>query len=137
MARVELRNEIMYKAPTHVGLLAEVAEALHAAGVNITAIGAYDKGDTGEFLMLTSNNRLAGDALKALGGELSLIPVVVAEVPNKPGELALIARRLADAGINVAQIHATATDAATEAPTVMIVMLTGDETKVIELLQDL
>lgn len=132
MAKVQLRNEILFKAPTHVGLLAEVAEALHEAGVNINAIGAYDKGEMGEFLILTSNNRLTGEALAPLGGELGLVPVVVAEVDNRPGELALIARRLADAGINVAQIHATSTDA----PTMTIVMLTDDETKVISLLQD-
>jgi hypothetical protein len=132
MAKVQLRNEILFKAPTHVGLLAEVAEALHGAGVNINAIGAYDKGEMGEFLILTSNNRLTGEALAPLGGELGLVPVVVAEVDNRPGELAVIARRLADAGINVAQIHATSTDA----PTMTIVMLTDDETKVISLLQD-
>jgi hypothetical protein len=132
MAKVQLRNEILFKAPTHVGLLAEVAEALHGAGVNINAIGAYDKGEMGEFLLLTSNNRLTGEALAPLGGEMGLVPVVVAEVDNRPGELAVIARRLADAGINVAQIHATSTDA----PTMTIVMLTDDETKVISLLQD-
>jgi hypothetical protein len=132
MAKVQLRNEILFKAPTHVGLLAEVAEALHEAGVNVNAIGAYDKGEMGEFLILTSNNRLTGEALAPLGGELGLVPVVVAEVDNRPGELALIARRLADAGINVAQIHATSTDA----PTMTIVMLTDDATKVISLLQD-
>ena len=136
MAKVQLRNEILFTAPTRIGLLAEVAEALHAAGVNITAIGAYDKGDMAEFLLLTSNNRLAGEALAPLGGQVGLIPVVVAEVANKPGELATIARRIANAGINIAQIHATATDAATDAATAMIVMLTDDETKVISLLQD-
>lgn len=133
MAKVQLRNEILFKAPRHVGLLAEVAEALHGAGVNINAIGAYDKGEMGEFLLLTSNNRVTGDALAPLAGEIGLVPVVVAEVENNPGELALIARRLADAGINIAQIHATSTDA----PTMTIVMLTDDETKVISLLQDM
>lgn len=133
MAKVQLRNEILFKAPRHVGLLAEVAEALQGAGVNINAIGAYDKGEMGEFLLLTSNNRVTGDALAPLGGEIGLVPVVVAEVENNPGELALIARRLADAGINIAQIHATSTDA----PTMTIVMLTDDETKVISLLQDM
>lgn len=133
MAKVQLRNEILFKAPTRVGLLAEVAEALYAAGVNINAIGAYDKGETGEFLLLTSNNRLTGEALAPLGGEIGLVPVVVAEVDNHPGELAVIARRLADAGINVAQIHATSTDA----PTMTLVLLTDNETKVIGLLQDL
>ncbi len=133
MAKAELRNEIMFKAPTHVGLLAEVTEALHRAGVNILAIGAYDKGDMAEFLLLTSDNRLTGDALAPLGGEVTLAPVVVAEVDNRPGTLAVIARRLADAGINVAQIHGTSTDA----PTMTLVLLTTDETRVVDLLHDL
>lgn len=133
MAKAELRNEIMFKAPTHVGLLAEVSEALHGAGVNILAIGAYDKGDMAEFLLLTSDNRLTGDALAPLGGEVTLAPVVVAEVDNRPGTLAVIARRLADAGINVAQIHGTSTDA----PTMTLVLLTTDETRVVDLLHDL
>ena len=133
MAKAELRNEILFKAPTRVGLLADVSEALHKAGVNIIAIGAYDKGEMAEFLLLTSDNRLTNDALAPLGGEVGLAPVVVAEVENRPGELALIARRLSDAGINVAQIHATSTDA----PTMTIVMLTSEETRVIDLLREL
>ncbi|MHB8868731.1 MAG: ACT domain-containing protein [Thermoleophilia bacterium] len=133
MAKAELRNEIMFKAPTHVGLLAEVSEALQEAGVNILALGAYDKGDMAEFLLLTSDNRLTGDALAPLDGEVTLAPVVVAEVDNRPGTLAVIARRLADAGINVAQIHGTSTDA----PTMTLVLLTTDETRVVDLLHDL
>ncbi|MBU2603930.1 MAG: ACT domain-containing protein [Actinobacteria bacterium] len=132
MAKAEIRNEILFKAPTRIGLLADVTGALLAAGVNITAIGAYDKGDTAEFLLLTSDNRLTGEALAPLGGEVGLVPVVVAELDNRPGELAAIARRLADAGINVEQIHATSTDA----PTMTIVMLTSDEIRVIGILRD-
>ena len=44
MAKVQIRNEVLFKAPTRVGLLADVTEALNRAGVNILAIGAYDKG---------------------------------------------------------------------------------------------
>ncbi len=132
MAKAEIRNEILFKAPTRIGLLADVTGALLAAGVNITAIGAYDKGDTAEFLLLTSDNRLTGEALAPLGGEVGLVPVVVTEVDNRPGELAAIARRLADAGINVAQLHATSTDA----PTMTIVMLTNDEIRAIGILRD-
>jgi len=132
VAAVEIRNELLYRAPTHVGLLAEVAEALHEAGVNILAIGAYDKGDVGEFLLITSDNRAAGEALKALGGEVDMASVVVADVPNTPGELALIARKAADAGINISQIHATTTDSATA----MIVIRTEQEVPLVELLQE-
>lgn len=131
MTHVELRNEIVFKAPTRVGLLADVTEALDRAGVNILAIGAYDKGDRGEFLMITSNNKDAFAALEPLGGEFDLEPVVVAEVPNEPGKLARIARRLAEHNINVSQIHATTTGC----PTAMIVLRTTCELDVIKLLE--
>jgi hypothetical protein len=132
MASALLRNEIVYKAPTRVGLLAEVAEALHAADINLYAIGAYDKEGMGEFLMLTSDNGKAFETLKTLGGEVDLVPVVVAEVPNTPGELAHIARLIANAGVNITQIHATTTDA----PTAAIVMRTDREAEVVELLRN-
>jgi hypothetical protein len=132
MATVEIRNELLFKAPTRVGLLADVTEALDAAGVNVLAIGAYDKGDMGEFLLLTTDNRRSGEALAPLGGEIDMVPVVVAEVPNVPGELAAIARRISDAGLNIAQVHATSTDA----PTVSLILRTEDEASVVDLLAD-
>jgi hypothetical protein len=134
MAKIEIRNELLFKAPTRVGLLADVAEALANAGVDLLAIGAYDKGDNGEFLLLTSNNRIAAEALGPLDGEIDFVPVVVAEVRNEPGTLAEISRRIADAGLNVVQIHATTTPGS---PTATMVLLTDDEPKVEDLIADL
>jgi len=134
MVKVQIRNELLFSAPTRVGLLADVAEALDKAGVNITAIGAYDKGDNGEFLMITSNNKLAFAALGELGGELDLQSVVVAEVPNTPGELATIARRLADHDINVSQVFASSVEGCN---TVSLVLTASCEVDVVGLLGDL
>lgn len=133
MANVQMRNEIMFKAPTRVGLLADVTKALHAADVNINAIGAYDKGDMGEFLLLTDNNGAAMTALEALGGTVELAPVVLVEVANEPGALAKIAQKLAEHSINVSQIHATTTDA----PMAALVMRTDSELDVVNLLEDM
>ncbi len=134
MAKVQIRNEVLFKAPTRVGLLADVTEALNKAGVNILAIGAYDKGDMGEFLMITSNNKLAYEALSPLGGESDMRSVVVAEVPNEPGELAAIARVLANEGINVSQVFATSVDGADK---VMLVLTATCEVDVVGLLENL
>ena len=134
MAKVQVRNEVMFKAPTRVGLLADVTEALDKHGVNILAIGAYDKGDAGEFLMITSNNKLAYEALGDLGGEMDMQSVVVAEVPNTPGELAKISRKLAEHNINVSQVFATSVDGADK---VMIVLTATCEIDVVELLEEL
>jgi len=133
MAKVEIRNEVIFKAPTRVGLLADVSGVLNDAGVNILAIGAYDKGEMGEFLMITSNNKLAYEALSGLGGEMDMRSVVVAEVANEPGELAAIARVLADSGINVSQVFASSVDGAN---TVMLVLTAECEVDVLELLKD-
>lgn len=134
MAQVELRQELLFKAPTRVGLLAEVTRRLRDAGVDLKAIGAYDKGDNGEFLMLTSNNRTAAEALEPMGGTLDIVPVVVATVPNEPGELAEIAKRIADAGLNVSQVYATTVDGS---PTATIVLTASDEITVEKLLESL
>lgn len=134
MANVQIRNEVLFKAPTRVGLLADVTGALNDAGVNILAIGAYDKGDMGEFLMVTSNNKLAYEALSGLGGVMDMRSVVVAEVPNEPGELAAIARLLAGADINVSQVFATSVEGA---DTVSIVLTAAAEIDLVELLKDL
>ena len=134
MAKVQVRNEVMFKAPTRVGLLADVTEALNAAGVNVVAIGAYDKGGNGEFLMVTSNNKLAYEALAKLDGEMDMRSVIVAEVPNEPGELAAISRVLADNDINVSQVFATSIDGADK---VMIVLTAACEIDVLGLLEHL
>ena len=134
MAKVQIRNEVMFKAPTRVGLLAAVTSALDAAGVNIQAIGAYDKGDMGEFLMITSNNKLAYEALSQIDGEMDMRSVVIVEVPNEPGELAAIARALATNDINVSQVFATSVDGA---DTVMIVLTAACEIDVVGLLEGL
>ena len=133
MTKVQMRNEILFKAPTHVGLLAEVTNALFEAGVDILAIGAYDKGEMGEFLLLTSSNKAAFAALEGLGGQVDLVPVVAAEIPNEPGSLAKIATRLAEHDINIDQIHATTTGA----PTALVVLKTSCELDVVKLLEDL
>ena len=135
MAKIQIRNEVMFKAPTRVGLLAEVTEKLNAAGVNILAIGAYDKGENGEFLMITSNNKLAYEALADIpGGIMDMQSVVVLEVPNVPGELAKISRTLAEHNINVGQVFATSVSGA---GTVMIVLTAACEIDVVELLEHL
>jgi hypothetical protein len=132
MPKIYIRNEVIFKAPKRVGLLADVTEKLNAAGVNILAIGAYDKGDNGEFLMITDNNKLAYEALGDLDGDMDMQSVVVAEVPNRPGELAAIARKLAAHDINVSQVFASSVDGSDS----VLVVLTADcEIDVVALLE--
>lgn len=134
MAKIVQRNEILFRAPTRVGLLADVTERLFAKGVNVLGIRAYEEGDTGVFLIFTDDSRSAVEVLENLGeGEVGTIPVIAALMPNEPGQLAAIASALANADINVTQVHATTTDA----PTAEVVLTTDDNVRALDALQRL
>lgn len=134
MAKIVQRNEILFRAPTRVGLLADVTERLYATGVNVLGIRAYEEDDTGVFLIFTDDSRRATEAVETLGeGTVSSIPVIAALLPNEPGQLASIARKLANADINVTQVHATTTDA----PTAEVVLTTDDNIRAMDALQQL
>ncbi|HEY5540293.1 MAG TPA: ACT domain-containing protein [Coriobacteriia bacterium] len=134
MAKIVQRNEILFRAPTRVGLLADVTERLFAKGVNVLGIRAYEEDGTGVFLIFTDDSRSAAQAIETLGeGVVSSIPVIAALLPNEPGQLAAVARALANADINITQVHATTTDA----PTAEVVLSTSDNIRAMDALQQL
>lgn len=107
MISSRLGTHLFVRMPTRVGLLADVAEALRNAGVNIQAIGAYDKEGAGEFMLVTNDNPAAADALRALGAEVTEEAVVLVEMPDHPGSLEKAARHIATADINIEWVYAT------------------------------
>jgi hypothetical protein len=127
-AKVE--TELFFVTPTRVGLLAEVTEVLRDAGVDIRAIGAYDKDDHGEFMLVVSDTPLAKMALGRIGIKAVEKSVVTVEVPDRPGALAEVARKVADVGVNVGWVYATTSDS----PTAMLVLRTEDNNRVADLL---
>lgn len=84
-----------------VGLLADIAEALSEAGVNIIGVCAYEMEGAGDFMLVVSDAMRAKAALEAYGAEVSIDTAVTAELADRMGALAEASRRLADAGINV------------------------------------
>jgi len=133
MAKFVLRNEILFRSPTRVGLLADVTEKLFAKSVNVLGIRAYDEGETGVFLIFADDSRLAAQALEPLEGTIKTVSVISAIVPNSPGQLAEISRALANADLNVSQVHSTTTDA----PMAEIVLDTSDNVTALAVLQNL
>ncbi len=103
--KVTKAKQIGFSLPNKVGLMAEVAEALAAAKVNIEAICAYEMEDEGYFMLVTDDTAKAKKALSKLTKEILSDDVFYVEVPNKPGQLGVVSRKLSDAGIDVQYIY--------------------------------
>ena len=90
---VQLRNE--------PGAMAILAEELAARGVDLRAIGGGGIGDAGHVIMTTADDDTTRTVLDE--GEYTYIEgeSILAEVDDRPGGMARIARALADAGINI------------------------------------
>ena len=84
------------------GELAGVVQALSQSGVNIDGIAEVE----GVVHVLARNPTAARAALRAGGypieGELE---VLIMPMPDRPGELGMITRRLADASVNVRFVY--------------------------------
>lgn len=95
-------KEITIRADNKVGALADVAELLGGLGVNIEAISAHGKEEHAIFRIITSDSKTAMKHLAKLPGvKASESDILVVEIPNRPGELGKIARKLANKGIDL------------------------------------
>jgi hypothetical protein len=108
MAKARKAKEISFTMPNKAGLLSEVSRAIAGAGVNITAICAYAMGNTAYFMLTTASNVKAKKALVPLSVAVEERDVVEVELLNRPGELQKVAKRIANAGIDIEYMYATA-----------------------------
>ncbi len=83
------------------GMLARVADALAEAKINIFAITTSDTVDHSVIRMVVSDYRKAIHVFEEHGTLVVEDDVVLIDASNKPGELARIAHRLADAKVNI------------------------------------
>ena len=90
---VQLKNE--------PGSMAILAEELAARGVDLRAIGGGGLGDSGHVIMTTADDATTKRVLDE--GDYTYVEgeSIIAEVDDKPGGMARIARQLADAGVNI------------------------------------
>jgi hypothetical protein len=88
------------------GALAAVAHAVSDAGVNIAAATCTQPGDRAELHILVPHAEAARHALGISNlAVTSEREVVVVEARDEPGELADMARKVAEAGINIDLVY--------------------------------
>jgi len=97
-----MAKDLQVELEDRPGTLAQLGEALGRAGVNIEGLCAVPVQGRGWVHVLVEDAGAARQALEAAGirvtGERE---VVVLDVVDQPGTLGSVARKLADAGVNI------------------------------------
>lgn len=100
-------RDVAIRLENSPGTLAELGEALAAAGVSIEGGGAFDVEKTGIAHFLFDDAMADRDALAKKGIEvLEDREVLVTRLrQDEPGQLGKIARMMADAGVNIEVVY--------------------------------
>ena len=94
-------NAFIVEAKNKPGILAEVSKAIADKGVNIVTGSVVGLGETGGFAFISNDETATRSALREANLTYREIEVMPISVSDEPGSLAKIAKKLADAGVNV------------------------------------
>ncbi len=94
-------NAFIVDLENRPGSLAAVTEAIASKGINITAFSGATCGGGGTVALVTNDEAGTRAALAAGGWRCREVELVAAALEHQPGSLAVAARRLADAGVNI------------------------------------
>ena len=98
--------EIVVETDDRPGIIADIGEVFGQARVNIRAAAAFAHGGHGYLHFVVDDSDRALAILKVGGWKVRTTrEVLVVSLDDRPGELGRYARRLADAGINIAALY--------------------------------
>ena len=98
---MQITKQIAIFLDNRPGMLARVADALAEAQINIYAITTSDTVDHSVIRLVVNDYRRALHVFEERGTLAIEDDVLMVEGSNKPGEMARIAHKLADARINI------------------------------------
>jgi hypothetical protein len=94
--------------PDRPGMLAQAAEALGRAGINIEGICGFPCEDRGVVHVLVEDVAAATDVLSEAGIEVTdEREVIVVDIDDRPGTLGSRARAMAETGVNIDLVYLT------------------------------
>ncbi len=96
-----MANQFVVQLPNVPGALADLSERLADAGVDLRAIGGGGIGDSGHVIFKTADDETTRSILEQGGYHFYEGESLLVEVGDQPGGMARVARRLADAGVNI------------------------------------
>ncbi len=130
MGKAKKVKQLSFMMPDRAGLLLEITAVLAAVKVNVSALCAYGMQGEANFMLTTDSNAKAKKALASLDVEVKEDDVFAVEMSDKPGELQKVAKRLADAGINILYMYGTTATGRTAT----CIFATSDDAKAIKLI---
>ncbi len=100
-------KEFVIVTNDRVGLLADLSGALAKRNINIEGVDVTVVGKKAVCRVLTrkKDEAVARAELEKIGFKVLDSDVLVVKLENKPGELSGIARKLADGGVNIKNVH--------------------------------
>lgn len=98
-------TEFIVHMENQPGRLASLTEALAAFGVNIEALTAYGHDGDSSVRLIVDDAPTTRRVLDEADLNFDENIVLSVQLPHRPGELANLTRRLADAGVNIEAIY--------------------------------
>jgi len=128
---VKKETELHVITPNETGILGRVLGTLANAGINLRALCAYSEEDKGHFLLITSENKKAEKALKAMGFEVTTNDIVTIQISDRIGAGAEIGALLGNAVIDIEYCYGTSAGVGKA----LLVFKTSDNQKAFETLR--
>lgn len=104
---MEITTQLALFLDNRPGMLASVCEALNEAKINIYALTVSDTVDHSVIRLIVSDTRKALLLFEERGTLVVETEVIMLEADNHPGSLAGIAKKLAEAGVNIEYCYGT------------------------------
>jgi len=99
-----MAKEFRISLPNRPGQLARLAEDLGHRGINILAVAGIGTAKPVLALVVDQEDKTR-EALKNLRLKFREFDLLTVDVPHRPGELGIFARKMADAKINIQSIY--------------------------------
>jgi len=105
--KATIETEIEFSFPNEIGVLARVARSFSEAGIGIKGMLNFSKGSTTEtYMVLSRDIDKAKDILTEAGVDsIGKGTVVAVNLEGETGAIAVMAERLAEAKINIANMY--------------------------------
>lgn len=131
MHNIASETEIHVITPNEPGILGRVLGTLANAGVNMRALSVFSHETEGHFRLLTSDNKKAEAALRALGYKVKVNKVVAVEISDRIGAGAEIGALLGTAVVDVEYCYGSSSGTGTA----LLVFKTNNNKKAYETLR--